>query len=187
MDHLWTPWRYQYVTRSAPAGRKGVSEALAAYPEDKNCVFCNLIGAVQWAIEQGTSKVEAEKAGHILLQGVHCYVCLNAYPYSSGHLMVIPYQHLQSLAELPPVAATEMILLAQRAERALRATYHPDGLNFGMNLGEAAGAGVAEHIHLHGLPRWVGDNNFMSVLGETRILPEMLDESWRRLHAAMQL
>lgn len=184
MDRLWTPWRYQYVTKSQPQGRKGVPEELSAWPEDKRCVFCNLIGATRWAIAQGMSADQAERASHILLQAEHCYICLNAFPYSSGHLLIIPYEHLQSLAELPPAAAQEMMTLAQRSERALRATYKPDGLNMGLNLGESAGAGVAEHLHLHALPRWTGDNNFMAVLAETRVLPEMLDQSWQRLREA---
>lgn len=189
MDRLWTPWRYAYVTKTGDyargKGRKGVPKELEAWPDEKDCVFCNLYASVEWAVASGLkSREEAEKAGHIILQAKHNYVCLNAFPYASGHLMVVPYQHLQSLAELPAEAASEMMQLAQRAERTLRATYKPDGLNFGMNLGEAAGAGVAEHIHLHGLPRWVGDNNFMAVTAETRVLPEMLDQSWERLREA---
>lgn len=184
MDRLWTPWRYQYVTKTQPKGRKGVPEMLAAWPEDKGCVFCNLIGATQWAIQEGMPADEAERASHILLQAEHCYICLNAFPYSSGHLLILPYAHLDSLAKLPVEAANEMIALAKRAELALRHTYNPSGLNMGLNLGEAAGAGIAEHLHLHALPRWSGDNNFMAVLAETRILPEMLDQSWERLREA---
>jgi ATP adenylyltransferase len=185
MDRLWTPWRYAYITDSGPAGRKGVPEALAAWPGDCACVFCNLIGSANWAIEQGMSPEEAEAPGHILLRAEYCFLVLNAFPYSSGHLMVIPYQHLQSLTALPVAAAEEMIRLTQRAETALRATYKPNGVNLGMNLGEAAGAGVAEHIHMHVLPRWVGDSNFMSVIAETRVLPETLDITWKRLRQAI--
>jgi ATP adenylyltransferase len=99
--------------------------------------------------------------------------------------MVVPYLHESSLAALPAATAAEMMRLARRAERVLRTVYHPDGLNLGLNLGEAAGAGVAEHVHLHAVPRWSGDTNFMSVLAETRILPEVLAESWQRLRAAL--
>jgi len=186
MDLLWTPWRYQYVTRSTPPGRKGVPDQLSAWPEDRGCVFCNLIGSAQWAIANGMPTAEAEAPGHILLQAQHCFLILNAFPYSSGHLMVIPYQHLPLLAALPSEAAAEMMHLTQRAETALCSTYKPDGINLGMNLGEAAGAGVAEHIHMHALPRWFGDTNFISVLGETRVLPEALDVTWKRLREALR-
>ncbi len=99
--------------------------------------------------------------------------------------MVVPYQHVDSLAKLPSPAAMEMIALAQRMETALRETYRPDGINLGMNLGEAAGAGVAEHLHLHVLPRWFGDSNFMTATAETRVLPEALPATWERLRTAL--
>jgi ATP adenylyltransferase len=127
----------------------------------------------------------AEKAAGILERGATCYLVLNAYPYNSGHLMVVPYQHESSLADLPLETADELMRLARRAERALRSVYRPDGLNMGLNLGASAGAGVAEHLHLHAVPRWEGDTNFMSVLAETRILPEQLPESWKRIRAAL--
>lgn len=164
----------------------GVPEALDGYPEDHASVFLNLIGAVRWAsAEGGFSRAAAERAGGVLLQGDHHFVCLNAYPYSSGHVMVVPYVRLDSLAKLPAAAAAEMISLAQRMETALREVYRPDGINLGMNLGEAAGAGVAEHLHFHILPRWFGDSNFMTATAETRILPEPLDVTWERLRTAL--
>jgi ATP adenylyltransferase len=126
----------------------------------------------------------AEAAVHIVHRGVSCFVVLNAFPYSTGHVMIVPYVHTDSLAALEPAAAEEMILLAQRVELALRDVYRPDGLNFGLNLGESAGAGVANHIHLHGLPRWSGDTNFMTVVAETRVLPETLDITWEKLCTA---
>jgi ATP adenylyltransferase len=110
---------------------------------------------------------------------------LNAYPYNSGHLMVVPYQHDASLAALPLETAAELMRQARRAERVLREVYTPDGLNLGLNLGKAAGAGVAGHLHLHAVPRWDGDTSFMSVVAETRVLPEQLDETWRRLRDAL--
>ncbi len=186
MDRLWTPWRYAYVTGEEKTHpKRGVPEALAAWPGDKHCVFCNMIAAVDYAIEQGMEREEAERAAHILERGKSCFLVLNAYPYNGGHLMVVPYLHEATLAGLPLEAAEEMMRQARRSERVLRTVYRPQGLNFGINLGEAAGAGVAEHIHLHAVPRWSGDTNFMSVLAETRILPEMLDESWRRLRTAL--
>ena len=187
MERLWTPWRYAYITGGhKPGARKGVPEPLEGWPGDRNCLFCNMIGAVDWAISHGMPPEEAERAIHLLERGRHCFAVLNGFPYNSGHLMVVPYQHESSLAALPLEAAEEMIRLARRAEKALREVYTPDGLNMGLNLGEAAGAGVAAHLHLHALPRWTGDTNFMTVVAETRILPEMLEESWERLREALQ-
>jgi len=188
MDRLWTPWRYAYITGNKKRLRLGVPAELDGYPEDHRSVFLNMIGSVQWAIREGVMPTtQAEKAAGVLLQAEHNFICLNAFPYTSGHVMVVPYQHLDSLAKLPFEAATEMMALAQRMETALRATYHPDGINLGMNLGEAAGAGVAEHLHLHVLPRWFGDSNFMTATAETRVLPESLDITWERLRIALDL
>ena len=186
MDRLWTPWRYAYITDKKPGARRGVPEQLDGYPEDHASVFLNLIGAVQWAYESGGfTQPAAERAGGVLLQAEYNFICLNVYPYTSGHVMVVPYQQLESLAKLPSAAATEMMALAQRMETAIREVYHPDGINLGMNLGEAAGAGVAEHLHLHVLPRWVGDSNFMTATAETRVLPELLDSTWERLRQTL--
>jgi len=185
MDRLWTPWRYNYVSRADSDSRKGVPAALSAWPGDLGCVFCNMIAAVDFAISAGGDADDAEAAAFVVYRGDACFICLNAYPYSTGHVMVVPYRHTDSLAALDPAAATEMILLARRVERALRAIYRPDGLNFGLNLGEAAGAGVANHLHLHGLPRWSGDTNFMTATAETRVLPETLDVTWGRLREAI--
>lgn len=188
MDRLWTPWRYSYVTRADPQARLGVPDALSAWPtseaEDKHCVFCNMIAAVDYAIANGMDKTEAEKVPYILHRGEHCFVCLNAFPYSTGHILIVPYEHRDSLAALPEETAQEMMRLAQRSEVALREVYKPAGLNMGLNLGEAAGAGIADHIHLHSLPRWTGDTNFMTVTAETRILPEPLDVTWSKLQRA---
>ncbi len=183
MDRLWTPWRYSYITRADEQARTGVPPALSGWPEaeDKHCVFCNMLAATDYAIAHGMRQEIAEQAAHIVHRGNHCFICLNAYPYSTGHLLIVPYLHLDSLAKLPPDAAQEMMMLTQQAESSLRSVYRPDGLNLGMNLGEAAGAGIAEHIHLHALPRWIGDTNFMTVTGETRVLPETLDITWKKL------
>lgn len=186
MDHLWTPWRYSYVSRADKHLRKGVPAALDAWQGDLNCVFCNMIAALDSAIASGMTTEAAEQAAHIVYRGATCFVCLNAFPYSTGHVMIVPYIHTDSLAALEPTAAQEMILLAQRVEESLRTVYRPDGLNFGLNLGESAGAGVANHIHLHGLPRWSGDTNFMTVISETRVLPETLDITWSRLREAFR-
>jgi len=184
MDFLWTPWRYAYVTSADTAARPGVPPSLSVWPGDLGCVFCNLIASVDYAIANGMSVDEAEAAGGGLLRGSHCFICLNAYPYTSGHVMVVPYAHLDRVALLPVEAAHELIDLAQKTERVLERTYKPHGFNFGMNVGKAGGAGVAGHLHMHGLPRWVGDTNFMTAIGESRILPEDLDTTWRRLREA---
>jgi len=154
MDYLWTPWRYAYITTT---GQKTTE-----------CVFCQLVQ-------------KSDDEAHIVHRGEHCFIILNAFPYTSGHVMVVPYQHLDQLQSLSEAAAQEMMLLTQRMETVLRELYRPDGINLGMNIGKAAGAGVEGHIHMHVLPRWVADANFISVVGETRILPEDLDETYRRI------
>ena len=157
MDYLWTPWRYNYVTNTDKAS---------------GCVFCEVL-----------QEPDDEKA-RIVYRGTHCFIILNTFPYTSGHVMVVPYAHLDELQKLPPDVAQEMMALSQRMEGVLRELYRPDGVNLGMNIGKAAGAGVAGHIHMHVLPRWVADANFVSVVGETRILPETLDVTWRRMKEA---
>ncbi|HTC49322.1 MAG TPA: HIT domain-containing protein [Candidatus Aquilonibacter sp.] len=157
MDYLWTPWRYAYVT---------TAEKTAA------CVFCE------------AAKGNDDAKTFIVHRGEHCFVILNAYPYTPGHVMIVPYAHLDELRKLPPEAASEMMVLSQRMESVLRELYSPDGVNLGMNIGKAAGAGIAGHIHMHVLPRWVADANFLSVVGETRILPETLEVTWKRMKRA---
>ncbi|HEU5351805.1 MAG TPA: HIT domain-containing protein [Terracidiphilus sp.] len=183
MDLLWTPWRYAYVTQADGKVRPGVPERLAAWPGDTGCVFCNLVASVDHAIANGMNVEEAEAAGGLVMRGKSCFVCLNAYPYTSGHVMVLPFAHLDRLAALPKETAHEMMELAQRTETALERLYRPHGLNFGMNLGRAAGAGVDRHLHLHAMPRWTGDTNFMTTVAETRVLPEELATTWKRLRA----
>ena len=157
MDYLWTPWRYNYVTHA---------------DKTPGCIFCEVLQAG-----------DDEKV-HIVYRGRGCFIILNTFPYTSGHVMVVPYAHLDELQKLPAEAAQEMMALSQRMEGVLRELYRPDGVNLGMNIGKAAGAGVAGHIHMHVLPRWVADANFISVVGETRILPETLDVSWKRMREA---
>jgi ATP adenylyltransferase len=157
MDYLWTPWRYAYVSTAEKA---------------VGCVFCEAV------------KSPDDKA-FIVHRGQNCFVILNTYPYTPGHVMVVPYAHLDELQKLPGETANEMMTLSQRMERVLRELYHPDGINLGMNIGKAAGAGIAGHIHMHVLPRWVADANFMSVVGETRVLPETLDATWARMREAL--
>ena len=188
MDRLWTPWRYSYITGAKAEGRrKGVPVELDGWPadQDKHCVFCNMIAAVDYAIEHGMPVDEAERAVYLVERGKTCFVCLNAFPYGTGHVLIVPYLHTDSLAALPVETAQEIMTTMQRVERTLREVYQPDGLNMGLNLGQAAGAGIAEHMHVHGLPRWSGDVNFMTVVGETRVLPETLEVTWGRVREGM--
>jgi len=161
MDYLWTPWRYAYITAaSKDEGR----------PD--GCIFCEL------------PKLPDEQA-KIVYRGKLCYVILNSFPYTSGHVMIVPFAHLDQLQKLPESAAQEMMALSQKMESVLRQVYTPGGINLGMNIGRAAGAGVTGHIHMHVLPRWVGDTNFMTVTGESRVLPEALEETWRKVREAL--
>jgi ATP adenylyltransferase len=186
VDHLWTPWRYAYVTQEdTRETRAGVPPALAAWPGDHHCVFCNLIAAADYAVAHGMAAEEADRAANIVLRGKNCYICLNAYPYTSGHVMIVPYVHEGSLAALAPEIAQEMMAMAQRTTQAIERAYSPDGINLGLNLGKAAGAGVAGHLHMHVLPRWFGDTNYMTVTAETRVLPEVLEQTWQRLRTAL--
>jgi len=184
MDLLWTPWRFAYVSTADGAPRPGVPVSLSAWKGDTGCVFCNLIASVDHAIANGMNRDEAELAAGLVLRGKLCFLCLNAYPYTSGHVMVLPYAHLDRLAALPLETAHELIELAQRTEETLERLYTPHGFNFGMNLGRAAGAGVAGHLHLHAMPRWTGDTNFMTTVAETRVLPEDLSITWKRMRDA---
>lgn len=138
----------------------------------QGCIFCDKPAAAN------------DEENLIVHRGRLCYVLLNLFPYTNGHLMVVPYAHVAELDELAADAAAEMMTLGQASVRHLKSVYKPHGLNLGMNLGECAGAGVAGHLHLHVLPRWVGDANFMTVVGETRVMPEELSESYRRLKQA---
>jgi ATP adenylyltransferase len=135
---------------------------------DGTCIFCDAIAA-------------APQSDLILFRGVLAYVILNLYPYNNGHLMVVPYRHIGALAQATPEELHEMIDLSRRAEIALTEGYAPHGLNVGVNLGKAAGAGVLDHLHIHVLPRWNGDTNFMTAVGEVRVLPEQLTDTVARL------
>ena len=186
MDTLWTPWRYSYVSALRSDTRQGLPPELEAWPGDTGCVFCNLLQAASHAVENGLSPLDADRAANIVYRGQECFLCLNAFPYNSGHVLILPYAHIAELGKLESSQAQEMMALAQRVERVLRQVYRPEGINLGMNLGKAAGAGVAGHIHMHLLPRWSGDSNFMTVIAETRVLPEPLEVTWNRIHEALQ-
>jgi len=156
MERLWSPWRLAYVT--------------GASAETAGCVFCNAS--------------EARAAGAddlVLFRGRTCFAVLNLYPYNSGHLMVAPHRHVGSLHATTPAEREELMHLTRHAEMALLEAYTPQGFNVGINLGRSAGAGVLDHLHVHVVPRWNGDTNFMTVAAETRVLPEDLQESRKRL------
>jgi len=163
MDHLWTPWRYPYISRHATESG-----------QPAECVFCAAAACAN------------DRDALVVHRGKYNFVIVNLFPYASGHVMVVPYLHVPSLLDLADATLTETILLARQCEEKLRALYRPDGLNLGINIGRSAGAGVASHLHLHVLPRWHGDANFMTVVGETRILPEDVSRTWERLHAAFE-
>jgi ATP adenylyltransferase len=141
------------------------------------------VAAVEYAEEHGMPSEQAEKAALIVHRDKNTYVVLNRYPYTSGHVMVLPYEHEGSLAALSTPVAHELMNTAQRLEIVLGRTYNPGGINIGLNLGKSAGAGVAGHLHLHILPRWTGDTNFMTAIAETRVLPEDLETTWNRVRA----
>lgn len=158
MDYLWTPWRYAYVSTGAGT---------------KECLFC--------AKSAGSN----DRENYVVLRAEHNFVMLNAFPYSSGHVMIAPYAHIATLEQAEPATRDEMMRLTARSETVLRRLYTPDGINLGMNIGACAGAGVAGHIHMHVLPRWCGDASFMSTISETRVLPEDLGVTWKRLREAL--
>jgi len=160
MDHLWTPWRYQYMQEAS----KGTQ------PE---CFFCD------------AAKRKDDVETLVVYRGPNTFIILNRYPYTSGHAMIVPYTHVGELAGCSGEALGEMMRLAQRLEAVYRTVYKPDGMNVGINLGRAAGAGVVGHVHVHALPRWFGDANFMSVMGEARVHPEDLKTTYERLRAAL--
>jgi ATP adenylyltransferase len=167
MDYLWTPWRYGYITEHT-------TEYITESGKRKECVFCAAAASAN------------DSDALIVHRAERNFIIVNRFPYTSGHVMVVPYQHVPSLEDLPGETLAEMILLARDCEKRIRALYRPDGLNMGINIGKSAGAGVADHLHLHILPRWTGDANFMTSVAETRILPEEVATTWQRLRAAFQ-
>ena len=153
MDWLWSPWRYRYLQKEPEPG----------------CIFC----------EKARENRDAEN--FIVLRARLNFIILNLYPYTTGHLMVVPYEHVPELGQAKPETLDEMIQLSRMAEGALGEAYQPKGFNLGMNIGEFAGAGVAGHIHMHVLPRWPGDVNFLTAVGETRVIPEALPVTYDKL------
>jgi len=156
MDRLWTPWRYDFVTR--------------ADQSDSSCVFCRIL-----------AEPEEDEKNFVLFRGKTLFVILNLFPYTVGHLLIIANRHISCLSEAAKPELHDISEAAQACEAALRKEYHPEGFNIGINLGRAAGAGVDHHLHMHILPRWTGDSSFISVVSETRVLPEDLARTYQRL------
>ena len=154
---LWAPWRIEYVTA----------------PKDGECIFC------------AASEADSEHAHWVIDRGERCFTMLNTFPYAPGHVMVAPFRHVGDVEELDAEEERELFVLGRRAVAALRRAMSPDGLNLGLNLGEVAGAGIADHLHLHVVPRWQGDNNFMPVLADTRVMPQALEAARAALLEAM--
>jgi len=156
VKRIYAPWRSEY---------------LRAEKSDE-CLFCRLAGE------------EASEDNWVLFQGKRWYVVINTYPYSSGHIMVVCKRHLESFRDLDPEEGSELAELLARAEQAIRSAFNPDGINMGANLGRSAGAGIEGHLHVHLVPRWQGDTNFMTTVGETRVISEDLLDTYRRLKSS---
>ena len=159
MNHLWSPWRMTYITMNK---------------NETVCILCFVL-----SLTDGDENL-------VVHRGELAYVLMNRYPYTSGHLMVVPVEHVSTLGDLTSQARAEIMELTSQALSVLTEVYHPQGFNLGMNLGEAAGAGIAEHLHMHIVPRWVGDTNFMLTTASTRVLPEALEDTYLRIKEAWQ-
>jgi ATP adenylyltransferase len=159
MERLWAPWRMQYI--------KNADEA-------EGCIFCTF--PAQSNDEENLILYRSEKA----------FIILNAFPYSNGHLMITPYRHTADLNDLAPGELLEMMELTRKGVNLLKAAFHPDGFNIGMNMGKVAGAGIADHVHIHIVPRWNGDTNFMPVLGDVRVIPESLNAVYANLREEIE-
>lgn len=157
MDVLWSPWRYDYISSGATGDKP-------------DCVFCSII-----------NNSASDEDNFILKRAEFNFVILNAYPYISGHLMIVPYEHFSTLDAADKATSDEMMDLTKLAQAAISDVYRPNGINLGMNIGKAAGAGVDAHIHMHVLPRWIGDANFLTTVGQARSIPESLDVTYQKL------
>ncbi|HVM65028.1 MAG TPA: HIT domain-containing protein [Acidimicrobiales bacterium] len=164
LEQLWAGWRRDYIVAATEAERLGDGEG---------CVFCAIAAGGAPSQDNG-----------VVWRGSLTYAVLNAYPYASGHLLVLPLRHVEDLAQLTDEESRQLWETMRTAVEALGAAYEPDGVNLGANLGRAAGAGIPSHVHLHAVPRWSGDTNFMTSVAGTRVMPESLPDSWRRLSEA---
>ena len=159
MQTLWAPWRIEYILSEKPTG----------------CIFC----------EKSTDAATDER-DFVLCRGKSAFVLMNIYPYNNGHLMVAPYAHVPSLTALPPDQLAEVFLLTQQCETVLRRTFQPEGFNIGLNLGKVAGAGIETHLHVHIVPRWNGDTNYMTAISSVRVIPQALEDAYRQLYPVFQ-
>jgi ATP adenylyltransferase len=174
LERLWAGWRSSYVTgATTDAPAPGDTTVAPLVDDPAHCVFCRIAASGPPSADNG-----------VLWVGRTVLVVLNAYPYATGHLMAVPLRHVGALADLEDDEAAELWSAARRGVAALEAAYRPEGVNLGANLGEAAGAGIPRHLHLHAVPRWIGDTNFMTAVADTRVLPETLASSWERLTAS---
>jgi len=160
MENLWAPWRMEFIAPKTPRSQE--------------CIFCTQPAA------------HRDDDYYIFYRGEHCYMMLNLYPYNSGHLMIAPYQHVESIEKLNSTTLTELMSQAQLALRALHLVMKPDGFNMGINEGKVAGAGYAEHMHFHIVPRWNGDTNFMPVVADVKVIPEHLANTYQKLKQALE-
>ncbi|MFP4164752.1 MAG: HIT family protein [Chitinispirillaceae bacterium] len=161
MDRIWAPWRMTYI--------KGVDDT-----KDEGCVFCN------------KPTQDSDKENLLLFRGKKCFVLMNLFPYNNGHLMIIPYQHTSDILNLDKETSSELWELTALSKEILSKTMNPEGFNIGMNLGRGAGAGIDQHIHMHIVPRWNGDTNFMPVVGQTKVISQALEETYETLHPLFQ-
>lgn len=157
MERLWAPWRLQYVAKEKPEG----------------CIFCS------------KPRAGDDRSNHIVQRGDHAFVMLNTYPYNNGHIMISPFEHIACLEDLPAATLHEMMDLSQRCLVALKQGFNAEGFNVGFNLGAVGGAGIRDHLHLHVVPRWTGDTNFMPVIADTRVIPQSLDATYAQLVEAL--
>jgi ATP adenylyltransferase len=156
MEHLWTPWRMTYLQ--------------GTQPKPEGCLFCNVIATPA-----------SDAVNFVLHRGQYAFIILNLYPYSNGHLMIVPFSHVDSIEHLSSDELGEIMTLSQKCLALLRQAYNPQGFNMGVNIGGAAGAGVPGHVHMHIVPRWTGDSNFMTTLANTRVIPEVIEQTYERL------
>ena len=176
LDNLWAGWRSAYVatvSSKGPAETPPTESDGADADDEAHCVFCRII-----------KSDEPDEARHVLSQSKYSIVILNAYPYASGHVLAMPRRHVQELSVLSTAESADLWSLTTTAARAIELAYEPDGMNLGANLGRAAGAGIPRHLHLHVLPRWIGDTNFMTSIASVRVMPEALSDSFAMLKAS---
>lgn len=164
MERLWAPWRMAYIKDAAAAG-----------DSDTECVLCRI-----------AKEADKEEENLVVARGKHVFVVLNRFPYSNGHLMISPYKHVRDFSGLAPRAVTELVEYTQESINTLRRMSNPDGFNLGANLGRVAGAGIDFHLHMHVVPRWSGDTNFMPVLADVKVIAQALEETWRELRSHWQ-